>query len=213
MVTHVPIGLNVPYRTVQGEEYYIRAGSDFLRAPHAVLAGMFGRQPLPNFEIIVRHREVRQIGSEYQLSLEVFVRNVGRGLAEDIFFIAEGYVDDNYSVTFQMTEPQRWNFWDLNRNGRQGITVISNSFPPLPPGSEVLIGNLDIRASLAPPDGISMDLTCGARNGPGASRTITFRQVDMSAIFSVWSSRPEDQGDRAGTEKIIKETVDGCLTQ
>jgi hypothetical protein len=39
VITHVPIGLNVPYQTLYPkQEYYIRAGSAFQPTPHNVLA-------------------------------------------------------------------------------------------------------------------------------------------------------------------------------
>jgi predicted HTH transcriptional regulator len=47
VVTLIPSGLHAPYQTVGDLSYYIRAGSNFARAPHAVLAGMFGRRPQP----------------------------------------------------------------------------------------------------------------------------------------------------------------------
>jgi schlafen family protein len=48
VVTHIPPGQGVPYQPLYPkQEYYIRAGSNFLPTPHAVLAGLFGRAPQP----------------------------------------------------------------------------------------------------------------------------------------------------------------------
>ena len=55
VVTYIPVGMHVPYRTLgDREEYYIRAGSNFYPTPHAVLAGLFGRAPHPELNIIVQ---------------------------------------------------------------------------------------------------------------------------------------------------------------
>ena len=58
VISHIPVGLNVPYRTLiknEQEEYYMRAGSEFVLIPHAILAGLFGRAPHPKLEIIISH--------------------------------------------------------------------------------------------------------------------------------------------------------------
>lgn len=48
---YVPQSFIGPIRGLVGEQYYIRAGSDFVPAPHDVLAGMFGRAPQPQIGI------------------------------------------------------------------------------------------------------------------------------------------------------------------
>jgi hypothetical protein len=88
VLTHIPAGFNVPYQTLgDREEYYIRAGSNFLPAPHGVLAGMFGRRPQPEVKPIIRLDEAKSTPQEGTVSLvfEVSVLNAGRALAEDIF--------------------------------------------------------------------------------------------------------------------------------
>ena len=46
VVTHIPSGQHAPYQAQPSYSYYIRAGSNFVRTSHAVLAGMFCRRPL-----------------------------------------------------------------------------------------------------------------------------------------------------------------------
>ena len=59
-----------------GDRYFIRIASNSLPAPHAVLAGMFGRRPQPRLRLAVA-RDASGAGS-------VFIRNHGRGLARDV---------------------------------------------------------------------------------------------------------------------------------
>lgn len=47
VVTLIPKSNCAPHQVVGKLQYYIRAGSDFVPAPHQVLAGMFGRRPQP----------------------------------------------------------------------------------------------------------------------------------------------------------------------
>jgi hypothetical protein len=46
-VTHIPKSYLAPHQCLKPLQYYIRAGSDFVPTPHAVLSGLFGRSPQP----------------------------------------------------------------------------------------------------------------------------------------------------------------------
>jgi|SRR5271157_589495 len=51
VVTFVPKSMFAPHQCIVGkykDRYYVRVGSNFEMAPHGLLAGMFGRQPVPN---------------------------------------------------------------------------------------------------------------------------------------------------------------------
>ena len=48
VVTLIPKSNHAPHQVVGKYHYYIRAGSNFVHTPHAVLAGMFGRRPQPD---------------------------------------------------------------------------------------------------------------------------------------------------------------------
>jgi len=88
LVRSIPIGASfaatlvaksdrAPHQTVQSVQYYIRAGSNFTPTPHAVLAGMFGRRPLPNVfhKFLVAPAEIR--GKRINFDLGILVRNQG----------------------------------------------------------------------------------------------------------------------------------------
>ncbi len=48
VVTLIPESSMAPHQDLNDGNYYIRAGSNCVRAPHSVLAGMFGKKPTPN---------------------------------------------------------------------------------------------------------------------------------------------------------------------
>jgi Putative DNA-binding domain len=107
VVTYIPPGLNVPYRTlVDKEEYYIRAGSSFHPTPHAVLAGLFGRAPHPQLELAVLFRSPQATagGFPVKLTFPIAAINVGRGIAEDLFFLAEEDLPEKCEASFVKTE-------------------------------------------------------------------------------------------------------------
>jgi hypothetical protein len=127
VVTYIPVGLNVPYRTLgDKEEYYIRAGSNFIPTPHAVLAGLFGRAPHPALDIVVKYSRYIRGTRPSQLRFTIYARNTGRGIADDLFFIAETTLPEGCEASFATTE--HWDDWTIGRRR----TSVSKSFPPLP---------------------------------------------------------------------------------
>jgi hypothetical protein len=69
-VTHVPVGLAVPYRTLYPQQdYYVRAGSSFIRTPHGVLAGLFGRAPQPAVLPVLQYRNTTRVQQSQILPL------------------------------------------------------------------------------------------------------------------------------------------------
>jgi hypothetical protein len=87
-VTLIPASNVAPLQCVQPGgtfQYYIRAGSNFIPAPHAVLAGMFGRRPLPSVQLaysaptfdVAGEEEFRLLASAY-----ISLRNVGPTLVQ-----------------------------------------------------------------------------------------------------------------------------------
>jgi hypothetical protein len=87
VVTLIPSGEHAPYQMLPDQSYYIRVGSNFARAPYAVLAEMFGRRPQPSVKvhyfidsmptILAQGRAKTQIG--------IVLKNYGRGIARDVF--------------------------------------------------------------------------------------------------------------------------------
>jgi hypothetical protein len=94
VVTFVPEGLNVPYRSVASgaNGYFMRAGSSFLEVPHGVLAGMFGRRPAPKITGFFRPvpPQQSQAGSQIKIKFQLVLRNEGRGITTDLFAVVKG---------------------------------------------------------------------------------------------------------------------------
>lgn len=88
VVTLIPSGMHAPYQVVPELAYYIRSGSNFARAPHAVLAGMFGRRPQPSVKLRYFVDDTPSIIAPGSVKTQVMMilRNYGRGVARDVFF-------------------------------------------------------------------------------------------------------------------------------
>lgn len=58
IATYIPKSDNAPLMTTTGNTIYIRSGSNNVPAPYSVIAGMFGRRPQPNVELIFADRKI-----------------------------------------------------------------------------------------------------------------------------------------------------------
>ena len=208
VVTHIPIGSGIPYRTLGSrEEYYIRAGSNFVPTPHSVLAGMFGRAPQPRLNIIAQLRTVHNsstVPGRWLAMLEISLANDGRGIAEDVFINVEVAAPPTCIATFEITE--QWTRWRTNRDGRDRFTAIANSLPPrpppIPPGAEALV--LVIRAEFGPRiDGdLAITLGCGAKTGPGAARQIVLPRPALQAAADHYTNQDRDKTAKASNDSL-----------
>jgi len=85
VVTYIPESSEAPHQVVGRLQYYMRAGSDFVRVPHQVLAGMFGRRPQPQIVGQWLSGRVQVAGNAIQCQVGCILRNEGAGIARDMF--------------------------------------------------------------------------------------------------------------------------------
>ncbi len=58
LATYIPKSDIAPLMTTQGSQIYIRSGSNNVPAPYAVIAGMFGKRPQPNMNLVITDKAV-----------------------------------------------------------------------------------------------------------------------------------------------------------
>ena len=58
VATYIPKSELAPLMTTMGNNIYIRSGSDNVPAPYSVIAGMFGKRPQPNVELIIADKNL-----------------------------------------------------------------------------------------------------------------------------------------------------------
>ena len=58
VATYIPKSDLAPLMTTMGNNIYIRSGSNNVPAPYSVIAGMFGKRPQPNIELIVADKRL-----------------------------------------------------------------------------------------------------------------------------------------------------------
>jgi len=212
VVTHIPIGMHVPYRTlVDKEEYYIRAGSNFVPTPHMVLAGLFGQSPLANLELIVRLQTITgsaQPNRSCRITMEVSVFNSGRGIADDLFLNTELKLPVGCHATF--VQNNAFSVWRNTKDGRDRRTMMSNTFPPLPPGAENQVMTFVLDITRADAD-IIVDLDCGIRRGPGTSFSLILPQRVLAPALEHYTHAYQDVGSKRAGDAIHETAIQECL--
>lgn len=58
LATYIPKSDIAPLMTTVGSQIYIRSGSNNVPAPYAVVAGMFGKRPQPNIELVISEKMI-----------------------------------------------------------------------------------------------------------------------------------------------------------
>jgi len=171
VATKIPKSDHAPHQVVlHGSlRYYIRAGSNFVPTPHAVLAGMFGRRPQPDVYYNYSVLSAEMIEKKIRLRIDFMIRNKGPGVASDLFMnvmvisIPGGNCDCSHE--------EKGSHWitqitkGINR-GQMIVNVISASTLRLAP--EAFYIPISILLDIAPPftEKLIIDGNCGCGQSP-----------------------------------------------
>ena len=80
---------HAPHQEIKTLNYYMRAGSSFVKVPHDILSGMFGRRPQPK---VIQQNLVKPAffeNNNLKVELGILLRNNGVGIAKDVFLCAD----------------------------------------------------------------------------------------------------------------------------
>lgn len=182
VVSYIPESDHAPHQVVGRLQYYIRAGSDFVPAPHQVLAGMFGRRPQPNMFHMFTVLSARSEGESILCKYEIVITNGGPGIARDLFFTAmvHSTPGDNTNVVWSIQDGENWtgNF----SFGKQ-LSIISKPTVRVPPSAFLI--PLSLVVNFRPP---FMDrLTLKGNIGCTGSPTMNFEiDNDPSTISRLY---------------------------
>ncbi|MCH4090593.1 AlbA family DNA-binding domain-containing protein [Acetobacter sp.] len=191
VVTYIPAGMSVPFRAIvdQKEIFYIRSGSSFTPAPHAVVAALYGQRPQPVIEI-VDYRFEKSNGSSIQLTL--FLKNVGRGMAEDVFLLCD-IENSPFECDWSSLQHDLWQISldELHDTHWPVMAVTKPQARRLPPGGRLVLRFI---VSFRPPYILShlsdyfLQITAGSPGGPGCSMRYCLSKARMDEINAVYES-------------------------
>jgi hypothetical protein len=103
--------------------------------------------------------------------------------------------------------PHAWNSW---RREHQ-LTMMSRTFPPLPPGSVVTIITLRLELPFPVDNDVSIDLTCGSKNGPGTARTIFLPNTILTPAVKHYTFQYDSLSQRQAADKVYEPAIKECL--
>jgi hypothetical protein len=167
VVTLIPNGLHAPYQTVGELSYYIRAGSNFAKTPHAVLAGLFGRRPQPS----IRHHyfvptspSIIGLGM-VKAQIGIMLRNYGLGIAEDVFINLSitNHPGPRCQIEFKPSEEHE--VWRGNLLINQHMQLITRAGIRLPPEADLMPLALDVTLQHPIEGSFSFEGICGSSGG------------------------------------------------
>jgi len=198
VVTYIPKSNDAPHQVISAGKgqyrYYIRAGSDFVPTPHAVLSGMFGRRPQPFvFNMFVSgYPEVIDFGAvQVKSTLGLQIGNGGRGLASDLFMTIKviSTPGPNCKLGVETTDLNNWTAWsflDIQ------FTAISKGHIKLPP--EAQLQPFVLTMFLSPPFGSELKIEglCGCAQAPSFSFTIENEATAIEQLYYDFISKYPD---------------------
>jgi hypothetical protein len=167
VATLIPQSSHAPHQVVNGNLYYMRAGSNFVPVPHAVLAGMFGRRPQPRvFEMYTLGPPGLLDDRGLHLQLGVMLHNEGPGIAKDLFLnmLMLSLPGPNCEASFTNIDSKAW----IVRQtlGTRRMSAVSRPEIRLPPEAEVVPFELSL--IFRPPfeDALHYSGVCGCSGAP-----------------------------------------------
>ena len=140
VVTLIPKSNHAPHQVaLHGKyqhNYYIRAGSNFERTPHAVLAGMFGRRPQPHVfhRYVLGHAEL--VNEKIKFDVGLMIHNEGPGIARDLFMnlLIKSVPGINCGASIALTD---YDSWTCQQSFGIHFSTISKNGVRVPPESHV----------------------------------------------------------------------------
>ncbi len=162
VVTYIPQSTTAPHQMAGEGRYIIRAGSDFVPAPHGVVAGLFGKPPHPSLGInFISHTVSPTADDGVELNLTFMLVNLGQVVCEDVFlslFVYEGHVDGQQAVAFEGV---------ANWPKSTGVGVATSWMCPpdfrLAPSGLVRVGKIRLIVVKDPVRALRWQYVCGAR--------------------------------------------------
>jgi hypothetical protein len=188
--------MHAPYQTVGELSYHIRAGSNFVRAPHAVLAGMFGRRPQPVIKqsYFVTDRPTASRGV-VKTQVGVILKNYGRGIAESVFLNLKLTSHPGRMCQIKFVPPQEQEVWWGRFALAQEMHVVTRAGYPLPPDAYLMSVSIDIILQNPLERDFAFGGTCGCAGGETSRFEFRSRLINIVNAFDRLSKTPEDAVD------------------
>jgi hypothetical protein len=197
VVTLVPKSNSAPHQVVGKLQYYVRAGSDFVPAPHGVLAGMFGRRPQPLVGVLYLTGLPKIVGDTIHAEVGLVVSNWGQGIAKDVFLNASTWSTpgENSHVGYEVIRELNWG--GTYALGFQ-LCMISEPAFRLPP--EAKVQPVVMKVELCPPftREFRVAVSVGAAHSPQSKAELKSGTEQVAEIYHKYSTMLREGRDGKG---------------
>jgi hypothetical protein len=196
----IPKSMHAPHQVVGKLQYFIRAGSNFVPTPHAVLAGMFGRRPQPNVFHQLSAGQVKLFKEKIEMQVGFLLRNQGPGIATDLFInvMVISNPGDNTDISFN---PPDLNNWKGQFSFGRHVSMISKTDFRLPP--EAWAQPVVMNLSFSPPFSrdLKIDCLCGCSQAPSTKFTLENDRTIIEKLYTDFMEKNE-KGVLVNKDKI-----------
>ena len=208
----IPQSTEMPHQVIissrEQYRYYIRAGSDFVPAPHGVLAGMFGRRPQAQLVYQYLHEPNTIVGRSLISKRGIRLRNNGPGIAKEPYLQLTVYSKPGPNCTLAIETlgaPEDWQF--MSNLGMQ-YDALAKDHIRIPPGFSHL--PMALHLELQPPfdKGLKIEGICGCSAGPPKYFTMRSDQQTIERLYYRAIEDIQSQEYQAGFWEADKEDQD-----
>lgn len=176
IATYIPKSDLAPLMSTVGNNIYIRSGSNNVPAPYSVIAGMFGRRPQPNVELLITDKSLDIIENVdedilYPQSIDnppeksVKISFSLKGKNESNVIARELYLSCDVLATggdYNKVRFLNYNQMDYIPNLDGNLNIITRPELRLPPLSSIKFTNVDIILSPLTDEDLRVDGVIGA---------------------------------------------------
>ena len=176
IATYIPKADMAPLMSTVGNNIYIRSGSNNVPAPYSVIAGMFGRRPQPNVELLISDKSLGIIDNSdedilYPQSIDnppeksVKISFSVKGKNESNVIARELYMSCDVSSTgseYNKIRFLNYNQMDYIPNLDGNLNIITRPELRLPPLGSLKFTNVEIILSPLADDDFRLDGVIGA---------------------------------------------------
>ena len=193
IVTYIPKSNNSPHQVVGSSRYYIRAGSNFVPTPHAVLAGLFGKRPQPEIIYQFLYDTSKKVNNSLPISFLFVIRNIGQSIARDIYLNATawGKPSENSTIAFEIKDQINWEGHFL-----LGLEISILTKPGIRLAPQSSHTPLLTKLNLIPPfdTDLKIEFNYGCENGIPKYYQIELRIDELNALYFE-ASKPQETNE------------------
>lgn len=195
-----------PHQEIKSQHYYMRSGASFVKVPHGVLSGMFGRRPQACIEHKFAVEPIKIVDRKAQICLEIVLRNDGLGIGRDVFLNARccTEIGPNSELKFiPMTDDQ---LASRIVYGVSFVGVACDGFK-LPPTA--ILPAVRLQLQLEPPftSGFHLIASCGAEGSETTHFELISTKEDVEKAHEAWlqniTKRKDEEEERIALSRAI----------